>query len=70
MSLLRKDDVYADRAGAAERKLKGGVTDGKPEVGFILTLVCAALAITVVTALFAPAPVAGQSGSEVMFVGP
>lgn len=69
MSLLRKDDAYVDRNEAVD-KVKLGTAHGEPDLGVVIALVCAALAITLVTALFAPAPVASQPGSEVVFVGP
>ena len=69
MSLLRKDDVYEGR-NANSDGTKLAVTNGKPDLGFILVLICAALAITVATALFAPAPGASQIASDTLIVGP
>jgi hypothetical protein len=70
MSLLDKGDVYEGRSESIKRKSRFGIGDSKPEVGFILALICAALAVTVAAALFAPSPVARQAGTDVAFVGP
>jgi hypothetical protein len=70
MSLLDKGDVYEGHSESTKRKAKFGIGDGKPELGFILALICAALAVTVAAALFAPSPVARQAGTDVVFAGP
>ena len=42
-----------------------------PDYGFILTLVCMALAVVVASAIFTPAPVgSGINFSEITSVGP
>jgi hypothetical protein len=40
------------------------------DYGFVLALVCVALALVVASAIFKPAPVGGGIASEVTFVGP
>jgi hypothetical protein len=70
MSLLDKGDVYEGRGGSTKRKSRFGIGDGKPEVSFILALICTALAVTVAAALFTPSPVARQASTDVAFVGP
>jgi hypothetical protein len=43
----------------------------RPDYGFILTLVCMALAVVVASAIFTPAPVgSGINFSEITSVGP
>ncbi len=42
----------------------------RPEYGFILTLVCAALAIVVASAKFTPATLDSGIGNDVLVVGP
>ena len=43
----------------------------RPDYGFILTLVCMALALVVASAIFTPAPVgSGINFSEITSVGP
>jgi hypothetical protein len=56
MSLLQKIDLYADRNEKADRR--------RPEYGFILALICVALALVIVNAMFGSAP------SDVPLVGP
>jgi hypothetical protein len=56
VSLLQKIDIYADRNEKADRK--------RPEYGFILALICVALALVVINAMFGSAP------SDVPLVGP
>jgi hypothetical protein len=56
MSLLQKTDVYADRRETADRR--------RSDYGFILALICVALALVVVSAMFGSAP------SEVPLIGP
>ena len=41
-----------------------------PEYGFILALVCMALALVVASAIFTPAPVGAGVTSEITSVGP
>jgi hypothetical protein len=70
MSLLDKGDVYEGRGESTKRKTRFGIGDGKPELSFILVLICTSLAVTVAAALFAPSPDARQIGTDVAFVGP
>jgi hypothetical protein len=42
----------------------------RPDYGFILALVCMALALVVASVVFTPAPVGGGITSEVTSVGP
>jgi hypothetical protein len=56
MSLLQKIDPYADRNEKADRR--------RPEYGFILALICVALALVIANAMFGSAP------SDVPLVGP
>jgi len=58
VSLLQKTDVY-------QSQNKG--TDHKPVYGFVLVLICAALALVVASSVFAPVPIIG---SDVFLVGP
>ena len=60
MSLLHKTNVYQSRNEGADRK--------HPEYGFVLVLVCMALALIVASAIFTPAPVG--TGIEITSVGP
>jgi hypothetical protein len=55
MSLLQKIDLYVDRNEKTDRR--------RPD-GFILALICVALALVVVNAMFGSAP------SDVPLVGP
>ncbi len=57
MSLLQKTDVYQGRKENAVRK--------HPEYGFVLVLICAALALVVASVMFAP-----PGGGEIPLVGP
>lgn len=56
MSLLQKIDLHADGNDKADRRC--------PEFGFILALICVALALVVVNVMFASVP------SDVPLVGP
>ena len=62
MSMLHKADVYQSGNERADRK--------HPEYGFILALVCMALALVVASAIFTPAPVGAGVTSEITSVGP
>ncbi len=61
MSLLHKTDVYQSQNERADRK---------PEYGFVLALICAALALVVVSAIFAPARIGSGISSDIVLVGP
>jgi hypothetical protein len=56
MSLLQKTDLYADRHETADRR--------RPDHGFILALICVALALVIVSVMFGSAP------SDLRLVGP
>jgi hypothetical protein len=56
MSLLQKTDIYTGRREKTDRK--------RPDYGFILALICVALALVVVNAMF------GSPPSDVPLVGP
>jgi hypothetical protein len=58
MSLLQKTDVYQGSNEKAGRK--------HLEYGFILVLICVALALVLASVMFTPAPV----GGEIPLVGP
>jgi len=66
MALAHKTDVYQSPEGypgeKAVRKPSG--------YGFLLALVCAALAIVIAGAIVRPLPVGSGIGSEVWYVGP
>jgi hypothetical protein len=62
MSLLHQTDVYQASNEKAERKLSS--------YGFVLVLVCMALALVVASVIFTPAPVGSGIGDEIQFVGP
>ena len=62
MSLLHKTDVYQSRNEGADRK--------HPEYGFVLVLVCMALALVVASAIFTPASVGSGISVETSLVGP
>ncbi len=51
MSLLQKTDVYQGREEKTVRH---------PEYGFVLVLICMALALVVASVMFAPAPGGGE----------
>jgi len=58
MSLLQKTDVYQGSEEKTARK--------HSDYGFVLALICVALALVLASILFAPAPV----GGEIPLVGP
>jgi hypothetical protein len=60
MSLLHQTDVYQGSNEKADRKYSG--------YGFVLALVCVALALVVASVMFTPAPVGSGIGDEVLFV--
>ena len=63
MSLLHRTDVYQSANEKADRK--------RHEYGFVLALICLALALVVASVRFTPAPVVGSGiGDEILFVGP
>ena len=62
MSLLHQTDVYQASNEKAERKLSS--------YGFVLVLLCMALALVVASVIFTPAPVGSGIGDEIQFVGP
>ena len=62
MSLLRNTDVYQGTNNEADRKY--------PDCGFVLALICMALALVVASAISAPAPVGSGINDEILFVGP
>jgi hypothetical protein len=59
MSLLHQTDVYQASNEKAERKLSSSY-------GFILALICVALALVLASVMFTPAP----TGGEIPLVGP
>jgi hypothetical protein len=61
MSLLHQTDVYQ---GSNEK------ADRKHGYGFVLALVCVALALVVASVMFTPAPIGRGIGDEILFVGP
>jgi hypothetical protein len=61
MSFLQETQVYRSLQ-KADRKQRG--------YGFILALLCVALAILVASAIFAPTPVGSGISNETWFVGP
>ena len=62
MSLLHRTDVYQSPNEKADRK--------HSEYGFVLALICVALALVVASVMFTPAPVGSGIGDEILFVGP
>ncbi len=62
MSVLYKTDIHQSPTETADRK--------NPEYGFVLVLVCMALALVVASAKFAPAPVGSGISNDVLVVGP
>jgi hypothetical protein len=62
MSLLQKTDVYQGREEKALRKY--------PDYGFVLALICVALALVVASVMFTPAPVGGEIPLVGPYVGP
>jgi hypothetical protein len=61
MSLLHQTDVYQ---GSNE---KAGKHSG---YGFVLALICVALALVVASVMFTPAAIGSGIGDEILFVGP
>ena len=62
MSLSHKTDIYETPAGHADRK--------RPEYGFVLALICFALALVVASAIFTPVTIGSGISNEVSLVGP
>jgi hypothetical protein len=62
MSLLRNTDVYQGTTNEADRK--------HPDYGFVLALVCMALALVIASAIFTPAPVGSGIRDDTSIVGP
>jgi hypothetical protein len=62
MSLLQKTDVYQGPEEKAVRK--------HPEYGFVLVLICVALALVLSSVMFTPAPVGGEIPLVGPYVGP
>ncbi len=62
MSLSHETDVYETPTARADRR--------RHEYGFVLTLICVALALVVASAKFAPAPVGNGISNDVLVVGP
>jgi hypothetical protein len=62
MSLLQKTDVFQGSEEKALRKY--------PDYGFVLALICMALALVVASVMFTPAPVGSGIGDEILIVGP
>jgi hypothetical protein len=60
MSLLQKTDIYQPSEEKAARKY----------YGFILALICVALALFVISVAFTPAPVDGQTPPVAPYMGP
>jgi hypothetical protein len=62
MSLLHRTDIYQGQNEEADRK--------HSRYGFVLALICVALALVVASVMFTPAPVGSGIGDEILFVGP
>jgi hypothetical protein len=62
MSLLHQTDVYQASNEKADRKHSA--------YGFVLALICVALALVVASVMFTPAPVGSGFGGGIIFVGP
>jgi hypothetical protein len=62
MSLLHQTDVYQGSNEKADRKYSG--------YGFVLALVCVALALVVASVMFTSAPVGGDIPRVGLYVGP
>ena len=62
MSLVHKIDAYEKPMRDAEHK--------HPEYGFIVALICAALALVVASMIFKPAAIGNGITSEIQLVGP
>jgi hypothetical protein len=62
MSLLHNAGVYQGTNKTTDRK--------RHEYGFILALICMALALVVASAIFTPVTIGSGISSEISFVGP
>ena len=62
MSLLHKTDIYQGQNEKADRK--------HLEYGFVLALICVALALVLASVMFTPAAIGSGIGDEILFVGP
>jgi len=62
MSLLHQTDVYQGSNEKADRK--------HSVYGFVLALICVALALVLASAMFTPAAIGSGIGDEILFVGP
>ena len=62
MSLLHQTDVYQGSNEKTDRKHSG--------YGFVLALICVALALVVASVTFTPAAIGSGIGDETLFVGP
>jgi predicted N-acetyltransferase YhbS len=62
MSLVQNTSVYQSPKETADRR--------HTEYGFVLALVCMALALVVGSVIFTPAPVGSGNSSEIPFMGP
>ena len=62
MSLLHNASVYQSTTKTNDRK--------HHEYGFILALICMALALVVASAIFTPVTIGSGISSEISFVGP
>lgn len=62
MSLLHQTDVYQGSNEKADRKHSG--------YGFVLALICVALALVVASVMFTPAPIGSGIGDGFLIVGP
>jgi hypothetical protein len=62
MSFVHNTGIYQDPKETADRK--------HPEYGFVLVLICLALALVVASAIFTPAPVGSGISVETSLVGP
>jgi hypothetical protein len=62
MSLSHSTEVYESQKEDADRNHR--------EYGFVLTLVCVALALVLASAIFTPVSVRSGIGSETSLVGP
>jgi hypothetical protein len=62
MSLLQSTEVNVPQKEDADRNHRG--------YGFVLALVCAALALVVASAIFAPVSIGSGTSNETVLVGP
>jgi len=60
MSLLHQTDIYQGSNEKADRK----------GYGFVLALICVALALVLAGVMFTPAAIGSGIGDEILFVGP